>query len=101
MYYVMWNLLLNFYLSHWEKYNTGVLFLPWGYDFSMWVGSFFFVHILTWFEHPVYYTKLLTILPLLIFNLLQFKSLCIRKKTVINVIFNIPINNKAFFANTF
>ncbi|KPJ20932.1 Ethanolaminephosphotransferase 1, partial [Papilio machaon] len=40
MYYVMWNLLLNFYLSHWEKYNTGVLFLPWGYDFSMWVCTF-------------------------------------------------------------
>ncbi|XP_074055648.1 ethanolaminephosphotransferase 1-like [Macrotis lagotis] len=26
--------LLNFMLSHWEKYNTGVLFLPWGYDLS-------------------------------------------------------------------
>ncbi|KAI8432905.1 hypothetical protein MSG28_013819 [Choristoneura fumiferana] len=37
MYYIMWNILLNFYLSHWEKYNTGVLFLPWGYDFSMWI----------------------------------------------------------------
>jgi len=23
-----------FILSHWEKYNTGVLFLPWGYDLS-------------------------------------------------------------------
>lgn len=36
MYYVLWNVLANFYLSHWEKYNTGVLFLPVGYDFSMW-----------------------------------------------------------------
>uniref|UniRef100_A0A7M4FA61 Selenoprotein I n=1 Tax=Crocodylus porosus TaxID=8502 RepID=A0A7M4FA61_CROPO len=26
--------LLNFMISHWEKYNTGVLFLPWGYDIS-------------------------------------------------------------------
>ncbi|KYO26147.1 ethanolaminephosphotransferase 1 [Alligator mississippiensis] len=26
--------LLNFMVSHWEKYNTGVLFLPWGYDIS-------------------------------------------------------------------
>ncbi|XP_061109673.1 ethanolaminephosphotransferase 1-like isoform X2 [Conger conger] len=26
--------LLTFILSHWEKYNTGVLFLPWGYDIS-------------------------------------------------------------------
>ncbi|GAB6029946.1 hypothetical protein CHUAL_005641 [Chamberlinius hualienensis] len=24
----------NFLSSHWEKYNTGILFLPWGYDFS-------------------------------------------------------------------
>ena len=31
----MWNVLVNFQLSHWEKYNTGVLFLPWGYDASM------------------------------------------------------------------
>jgi ethanolaminephosphotransferase len=22
--------------SHFEKYNTGVMFLPWGYDFTMW-----------------------------------------------------------------
>merc|ERR1712002_759800 len=26
-------------VSHWEKYNTGVLYLPWGYDFSM-MGTF-------------------------------------------------------------
>lgn len=36
MFFTFWNVLLNFYLSHFEKYNTGVLFLPWGYDFSMW-----------------------------------------------------------------
>lgn len=35
MYFVLWNVFINFYLSHWEKYNTGVLFLPWGYDASM------------------------------------------------------------------
>ncbi|XP_023013923.1 ethanolaminephosphotransferase 1 [Leptinotarsa decemlineata] len=36
MFFTMWNVMMNFYLSHFEKYNTGVLFLPWGYDFSMW-----------------------------------------------------------------
>ncbi|CAG9131614.1 unnamed protein product [Plutella xylostella] len=36
MYYIIWNILVSFYFSHWEKYNTGVLYLPWGYDFSMW-----------------------------------------------------------------
>lgn len=36
MFFTMWNVMMNFYYSHFEKYNTGVLFLPWGYDFSMW-----------------------------------------------------------------
>lgn len=40
MYYILWNVFVNFYLSHFEKYNTGVLFLPWGYDFSMIVSIF-------------------------------------------------------------
>ncbi|EEB17164.1 Selenoprotein I, putative [Pediculus humanus corporis] len=35
LYFVLWNIFINFYLSHWEKYNTGVLYLPWGYDISM------------------------------------------------------------------
>jgi len=39
MFCVFWNIYLCFLVSHWEKYNTGVLYLPWGYDFSM-VGSF-------------------------------------------------------------
>ncbi|XP_048364358.1 ethanolaminephosphotransferase 1-like [Sphaerodactylus townsendi] len=34
MYLSLIVLLLNFMFSHWEKYNTGVLFLPWGYDIS-------------------------------------------------------------------
>ena len=25
---------VTFIASHWEKYNTGVLYLPWGYDIS-------------------------------------------------------------------
>ncbi|CAH1114558.1 unnamed protein product [Psylliodes chrysocephalus] len=36
MYFTMWNVMMNFYMTHFEKYNTGVMFLPWGYDFSMW-----------------------------------------------------------------
>lgn len=30
-----------FIVSHWEKYNTGVLFLSWGYDASQYVCDFF------------------------------------------------------------
>ncbi|KAH9635544.1 hypothetical protein HF086_003158 [Spodoptera exigua] len=33
--FLIWNIFFNFYLTHWEKYNTGVMFLPWGYDFTM------------------------------------------------------------------
>ncbi|XP_023699156.1 ethanolaminephosphotransferase 1-like [Paramormyrops kingsleyae] len=34
LYCILCIVLVTFVLSHWEKYNTGVLFLPWGYDFS-------------------------------------------------------------------
>ncbi|KAJ3606676.1 hypothetical protein NHX12_026195 [Muraenolepis orangiensis] len=34
LYYILWVVLFSFILSHWEKYNTGILFLPWGYDAS-------------------------------------------------------------------
>uniref|UniRef100_A0A8C2B0C7 Ethanolaminephosphotransferase 1 n=1 Tax=Cyprinus carpio TaxID=7962 RepID=A0A8C2B0C7_CYPCA len=34
LYYLLWVVLFSFILSHWEKYNTGILFLPWGYDIS-------------------------------------------------------------------
>ena len=35
MFCLFWNVYICFLISHWEKYNTGVLYLPWGYDFSM------------------------------------------------------------------
>lgn len=41
LYFVLWNVFVNFYISHWEKYNTGVLYLPWGYDISMMVSKCF------------------------------------------------------------
>ena len=31
---IFWVVMLSFFMSHWEKYNTGVLYLPWAYDFS-------------------------------------------------------------------
>lgn len=34
MYLVTSVVLFTFMLSHWEKYNTGMLFLPWTYDIS-------------------------------------------------------------------
>ena len=35
MYAILWTVHFVFLVTHWEKYNTGVLYLPWGYDFSM------------------------------------------------------------------
>ncbi|KAJ0171567.1 hypothetical protein K1T71_013117 [Dendrolimus kikuchii] len=89
MYYVMWNLLLNFYLSHWEKYNTGVLFLPWGYDFSMWASTVIFLWtgshgtvfykkyafgsytLANVFEWAIYGTGVMTNLPVALYNIYQ------------------------------
>ena len=39
LYYILWVVLFSFILSHWEKYNTGILFLPWGYDASQVVSG--------------------------------------------------------------
>jgi ethanolaminephosphotransferase len=47
MYYVIWTVLFNFHVSHWEKYNTGVLYLPWGYDFGMWGSTI--MYLATWY----------------------------------------------------
>lgn len=41
LYLLLWVVLFSFILSHWEKYNTGVLFLPWGYDISQVVSMGF------------------------------------------------------------
>ncbi|CAB3255210.1 unnamed protein product [Arctia plantaginis] len=33
----------NFYICHWDKYNTLTLYIPWGYDVSMWFSSALFI----------------------------------------------------------
>lgn len=44
-YFVLWNVLTCFYTSHWEKYLTKILFLPWGYDMSQ--VAIFVIYIIT------------------------------------------------------
>lgn len=39
LYLILLGLMFCFLISHWEKYNTGVLFLPWGYDLSQIVSK--------------------------------------------------------------
>lgn len=52
MYFVCIMVFINFYLAHWEKYNTGVLYLPWSYDFSMVVS----LHLYVCFYNIISYT---------------------------------------------
>lgn len=76
MYFITWNILVNFYLPHWEKYNTGVLFLPWGYDLSMWFTIIVFlitgvtIYFLKVVNYKFYYFLLLN--KLHVFFLFQF-----------------------------
>ncbi|CAF1104853.1 unnamed protein product [Didymodactylos carnosus] len=35
MHFLLWTVYTSFIDSHWEKYNTKVLYLPWSYDISM------------------------------------------------------------------
>jgi len=53
IFFCYWNVFFNFIFSHWEKYNTGVLYLPWGYDLSM-VGSFIVFLISTFGGHDIW-----------------------------------------------
>lgn len=48
-YFVLWNVLTTFYVSHFEKYLTKVLFLPWGYDVSQIVSILFEQNVLFFF----------------------------------------------------
>lgn len=51
MHFLVWNICLNFYFSHFEKYNTGVMFLPWAYDYTMWVRAIIFLLYFGNFKH--------------------------------------------------
>ncbi|XP_062546751.1 ethanolaminephosphotransferase 1 isoform X3 [Armigeres subalbatus] len=86
MHFVMLNAYLNFYLPHVEKYITGVMFLPWGYDFLMWgvsltmaaTGIFgpgiwqvpiFGVNSCVIFEVTLYVSGLTTSHPIIFYNI--------------------------------
>ncbi|XP_013191871.1 ethanolaminephosphotransferase 1 [Amyelois transitella] len=84
------SIVLNFYVSHVEKYTTGTLYLPWGYDFSMWFSSLLFfgpyffgpgvykVYVFGDFtlvravEIAIHLTGLLTTLPIAVYNVYLF-----------------------------
>lgn len=87
MYFILWNIFINFHLSHWEKYNTGVLFLPWSYDASM-LGTIIVFTITyiyghdcwkfdlpggftagTMFEIFLYFSSIISSLPVVLWNI--------------------------------
>lgn len=37
--YIQTVVLVAFYLAHWEKYTTSVMYLPWAYDISQLVSQ--------------------------------------------------------------
>lgn len=83
---IVMSVVLNFYISHWEKYSTGILYLPWGYDVSMWMSSLLFIlegvygpgifkfyifgghSFVSIFEVIIHLVGLLTTLPVAIYN---------------------------------
>ena len=51
--FIFWAVFFTFYLSHWEKYNTGVLYLPWSYDASQ--LALFALYLLTYlYTHSIW-----------------------------------------------
>ncbi|XP_063363203.1 ethanolaminephosphotransferase 1 [Cydia amplana] len=87
MFFVIWNIFINFYLTHWEKYNTGVMFLPWGYDFTM-IGSCFLL-LITSAIGPTAWRVALPggLTPGVVFELVLYLSAMLTSQTTI--LFNI------------
>ncbi len=52
LYWVCWHIIGCFALSHWEKYLTGVLYLPWAYDISQ-VVCFTLHHFKKYVTHSI------------------------------------------------
>lgn len=48
--FIFWAVFVTFYLSHWEKYNTGILYLPWSYDLSQ--IALFVLYVITYIYTP-------------------------------------------------
>jgi len=60
MLFIFWTIFLTFYLSHWEKYNTGILYLPWSYDASQ--IALFSMYLITYFGSYKYWKFVVPVL---------------------------------------
>ena len=43
MYLIVWSVFFVFHITHWEKYNTGIMYLPWSYDIAMLTGTLLYL----------------------------------------------------------
>ncbi|KAK2562298.1 Ethanolaminephosphotransferase 1 [Acropora cervicornis] len=89
LYHIMLACLLGFFVAHWEKYNTGSLFLPWTYDASqlaivlVYLLTYFFgvdlwkiqlmpgfpcCHVFRW---TVYFTSVIVTVAMAVYNMYQ------------------------------
>ncbi|KAJ8721597.1 hypothetical protein PYW07_002372 [Mythimna separata] len=81
--FLIWNIFFNFYLTHWEKYNTGVMFLPWGYDFTM-IGSCILLLVTSVFGPEAWHIPLPGgIAPGVVFEFVLYFSAMLTSQTVI------------------
>lgn len=77
MLFIFWTVFLTFYLSHWEKYNTGILYLPWSYDVSQ--VALFALYIITFVETHHYWKFNVPILNVgsgQLFEILSYGMFC-------------------------
>ena len=58
LYFCLVVVLITFLSSHWEKYNTGILYLPWGYDVSQLVTNSFTWNLVLWFHGSIFFCRL-------------------------------------------
>ncbi|XP_070495056.1 ethanolaminephosphotransferase 1 isoform X2 [Chironomus tepperi] len=73
MHFITYCVYLNFYLTHFEKYNTNVLFLPYAYDYVMWSCSFTLL-IAGIFGPKLFVTPIFGITPTVYVELIMYIS---------------------------
>lgn len=71
---IFWAVFLTFYLSHWEKYNTGILYLPWSYDATQ--VALFVMYLLTYHYGHTYWNFNVTGTDISAGKLFEYVSHC-------------------------
>jgi ethanolaminephosphotransferase len=70
MHLLLISIYITFIDSHWEKYNTKVLFLPWSYDISMLLMTI--TYLLTCFYTPIIFRFNVPILNVMFIRVLEY-----------------------------